>query len=340
MRTTAADVARLADVSISTVSRALGTPHLVAPTTRQRVEQAAVELGYRPNRSAQHLVTGRTGNIGLIVPDLENPHFSSLAKGIQASARSHHYGVFIVDTDEDPHQEIESLSVLARQVDGVILCSARSGDDALRHGANKTNLVLVNRVIEGIPSVAADQTGGSREVIRHLLALGHQHVAAVGGPALSWTSRQRLQGLHAAGEELGMTQIHDMGAFRPVYSGGVAAADLILATPATAVIVHNDLMALGMLQRLAERGVSVPRDLSVVSYDDILLAANSSPSLTTVRSSPLATARAATALLNSLIAGTGSRTAPPSNQTLAMDLQVRGSTGPVRAQPHATRAGG
>src|SRR5699024_7408584 len=138
------EVAKRAGVSVSTVSRALGAPGLVAATTRERVEQIASELGYLPNRSAQHLATGRTGSIALVVPDLENPHFSALTKGIQSRARDRGYSVYIADTDEDPIHETATMTDLARQVDGVIVCSARAPDDGVREYAAKTTVVLVD----------------------------------------------------------------------------------------------------------------------------------------------------------------------------------------------------
>lgn len=337
MRVTAADVAKKAGVSVSTVSRALGSPALVAAPTRERVEQASQELGYLPNPSAQNLASGRTGTIGLVVSDLENPHFSALAKGIQGRARELGHAVLIVDTDEDPAVEVEVLGSLAHQVDGVIVCSARASDDAVRRYAERTTLVLINRTLDGIASVVGDEIGGSREIMRHLAALGHRTVACAKGPRQSWTSAQRLIGLQRAADELDLHDVIDLGAFRPDYFGGVAVADLLLASPATAVVVHNDLMAVGVLRRLAERGVGVPGEFSVVSHDDILIAAAFSPSLTSVRSSAKSVSRAATALLLELLRdGENAQ----HHQVIPMDLQVRASTGPVRAHPNAVAADG
>ncbi|WP_309233906.1 LacI family DNA-binding transcriptional regulator [Micromonospora sp. ATA51] len=127
MRATIREVAREAGVSPSTVSRALSMPEMVNPTTRERVLRAAQRLGYAPNRAARGLITGRTGNIGLIVPDLANPFFPSVVKGVQARAREADYAVFLADTDEDPTAEVGLIRVLGKQVDGLILCSPRPG---------------------------------------------------------------------------------------------------------------------------------------------------------------------------------------------------------------------
>lgn len=123
MRATIREVAREAGVSASTVSRALSTPEMVNATTRERVLRAAERLGYAPNRAARGLITGRTGNLGLIVPDLTNPFFPSVVKGVQAKAREADYAVFLADTDEDPAAEVGLVRALAKQVDGLILCS-------------------------------------------------------------------------------------------------------------------------------------------------------------------------------------------------------------------------
>lgn len=331
MRVTADEVAKRAGVSVSTVSRALGAPGLVATSTRDRVQRIASELGYLPNRSAQHLVTGRTGSIALVVPDLENPHFSALAKGIQSRARDLGYSVYIADTDEDPFHESDTMADLARQVDGVIVCSARAPDDDVREYAKHTTVVLVDREVPTVASVISDQISGSRQIIRHLAALGHRRVALAAGPELSWTRVRREQAISMAAEELGLEPPENLGAFAPIFSGGVAAADLALGTPSTALILHNDLMAFGALQRLNERGVSVPEDISVVSYDDILLASISNPPLTSVRSAASTMARAATALLHRLLSSTGGDPDPVLHHTIATELRVRGSTGPVRS---------
>lgn len=126
MAVSARDVARVAGVSVSTVSRALSRPDDLAPETLAKVLETARMLGYRPNPAARGLITGRTGTIGLIVPDLENPFFSSVTKGVQARARAAGYGVVIADSDEDPSQEADLVREMSRQVDGVIMCSPRS----------------------------------------------------------------------------------------------------------------------------------------------------------------------------------------------------------------------
>jgi LacI family transcriptional regulator len=161
------DVARAVGVSQSTVSRALSMPELVNPATGVRVEAAARELGYRPNRAARELSTGRTGNIGLIVPDISNPFFSSVVNGVQAAARAADHAVFIADTDEEAAAETDLLRALSAQVDGTILCSPRLPDAELAEIGQGSTVVLTNRRAAGRSSVTgarsrADQRGGVR----------------------------------------------------------------------------------------------------------------------------------------------------------------------------------
>ena len=151
MAVTIRDVARAAQVSASTVCRALATPELVRPATRERVQRAAEELGYRPNRAARSLITGRTGNFGLIVPDLANPFFPGVVKGMQARAREADHAVFIADTDEDAAVEADLVRALAKQVDGIVLCSPRMSEDDLRSVPGKTPLVLLARRVARLP---------------------------------------------------------------------------------------------------------------------------------------------------------------------------------------------
>src|SRR5690625_5236656 len=151
MRATAEDVARLAGVSVSTVSRALAAPEMVSPSTRQRGIEADYSLRDRPFRAASGLATGRTANIGLVIPDLENPYFSALTKAVHARTHALGHQLFVVDTDEDPSQEAEVLRNLSRDVDGIILCSPRAADDELLPYTAVVRLVTINRTIPQVP---------------------------------------------------------------------------------------------------------------------------------------------------------------------------------------------
>ncbi len=318
------DVARLAGVSVSSVSRTLAAPESVRPGTRERVLRAAAEVGYSPNAAARALTTGRTYNVGLVVPDLANPFFPTVVKAIQSRAREFDYSVLLVDTDEDPTAEVELIRKLVKQVDGFLLCGPRAPDEDLRSFIGETPVVTVNRRVGPIPSVICDHTDGVRQAVGHLAALGHRALAYVGGPRASTVNRERARGLRTMCASMGI-ELVDLGNATPNFDGGAAAADLVLAAPVTAVLAYNDLQALGLVSRFRERGASVPEQISVVGFDDIPLAGQVSPRLTTIAQRGDLLGRAAVDLLLDLlqdrVGAAGSRRVMPTQ------LIVRDSTG-------------
>jgi DNA-binding LacI/PurR family transcriptional regulator len=326
MAVTIKDVARAAGVSPSTVSRALSAPDLVQPETRTRVQQAASALGYHPNRAARGLITGRTGNIGLIVPDLTNPFFPGVVKGVQTRARESDFSVFLADSDEDPMVEADLVRALIKQVDGIVLCSPRMSEEDLRSLTGETPMVMLNRRVGRIPSVTVDNGDGIRQAVAHLTALGHRRVAFVAGPRVSWSNRERTRALRAATVAAGVTLV-EVGSVSPRFAGGVAAADLVLAARVTAVIAYNDLVALGLLNRFAARGVAVPGDISVIGFDDIVLSEMVSPSLTTLAQPKEQTGRVGVDLLLQLMEDPDR--AAVARRELTSQLMVRHSTGPA-----------
>ena len=326
MAATINEVARAAGVSASTVSRALATPAMVRPATRDRVITAATALGYHPNRAARGLITGRTGNLGLLVPDLGNPFFPSIVKGVQARAHEADYAVFLADSDEDPAAEAGLVGRLSKQVDGILLCSPRMAEAELRALIGDTPLVLVYRRIGRVPSVTAEFPDAMRQAVGHLTALGHRRISYVAGPRTSWANRERVRALRAAATAAEVDLV-ETGHVIPQFEGGVAAADRVLAAAVTAVIAYNDLVALGLLHRFAARGVAVPGDLSVLGFDDIAPAAMVHPALTTVALPKEQAGRAGVDLLLQLLdqpEGPGAV-----RRELPTQLMVRASTGPA-----------
>ena len=301
MAVTITDVARAVGVSPSTVSRALSRPERVDADTRAAIMLQIERLGYRPNRAARSLITGRTGNLGVVVPDLANPFFPDVVKAVQARAHQRGLTTQLADSAEDPATERQLVVGLAEQVDGVVLCGSSLADDQLRELAEFTPLVLINRDVPGVASVLVDNAGGARQATRHLRALGHRRVGYVGGPPSSRSHRQRRAGAEAAAGDFAL-ELVDLGDFAPSFEGGMAAADSVLLAEVTAVLSYNDVIAIGLLHRLAAYGVSVPGQVSVVGFDDISLAAMAYPALTTVRFPRSAAGRLAVDRLQDLLA--------------------------------------
>ncbi|OIV35865.1 LacI family transcriptional regulator [Mangrovactinospora gilvigrisea] len=330
MTVTIAEVAAAADVSTSTVSRCFAQPDAVRADTRERVLEAARRLGYTPNRIARSLAVGRTRTLGLIVPDIGNLFFASIAKAVQARARAKDYAVFLADTDEQPGDEAELALTMAKQVDGLLLVAPRMSEDELTEVVAAAPAVLLNRRMDGVSSVAAAGAEGVRMAAEHVRALGHRHLALILGARNSWSSMERSRAARQACEELGL-QLTEFGPLPPKFGSGVGAADLVLAAGPTAVVAHNDMVALGLISRFAERGVRVPDDMSVVGCDDTLLARTATPSLTSV-SIPLdSLGRQAVDLMVRTLDQPGHRPAP-AETVLESGLTVRRSTGPLRTQ--------
>lgn len=333
MAVTIRDVAREAGVSISTVSRALASPEQVAESTRLHVQATAARMGYRPNSNARSLITGRSGSIGVVVPDLENPFFGSVCKGVQARARAAGYTVFVADTDEDATVEVEIVRSLIKQVDGVILCSPRTTDDDIAQLATETPLVLANRHLNGIPSITFDNGSAVDSVLRHLVALGHHRIAYAGGPLKSWSNSQRSDAFSHFADDRTDLELVDIGNFPPFFSGGVQAADLAVASGASAVVAFNDIMALGLIDRLRQRGLSAPEDLSVTGFDNVAVSTYVRPNLTTVDMPRVQMGRMSVdALLDSVLGRPGA--SDPREQQLAGELVVRQSTGVPHPSSH------
>ncbi|GAA0620675.1 LacI family DNA-binding transcriptional regulator [Kutzneria viridogrisea] len=324
MAVTIRDVARQAEVSVATVSRALTSPELVRASTRERVLAVAADLGYQPNLAARGLITGRTGNLGIVVPDLNNPFFTGVLKGVQSQARQSSYAVFVADSDEDPAAERDLVLAMAKQVDGVILCSPGLEEQVVRELARATSLVLINRRVRGIPAALMSSGSGMRQVIDHLVALGHGRIAYLNGPRTSWSNRERRRGLKAAVQRHGVDLV-DLGPFPPRYEGGLQAADLALAEGVTAIVAYNDIMALGVLARLRDRGVSVPGQVSLTGFDDLMFAALCQPALTTVAMPVEPTGRLGVDLLLSRLGRDGGAIR---QEELDTQLIVRATTAP------------
>ena len=289
-RVTMADVAREVGVSIMTVSRVINGKGDVSPTTRERVLQAIERLGYRPSGIARGLATQRTGTLGLVVPDVANPFFAEVARGVEQVAYAEGYNVFLCNTNEDPKRELDVLGSLEeKRVDGIVLCSSRLSTDTLRMVLDAHPAVtLVNRRVDSeshiVSTVCVDDTKGGILVTEHLLTRGHQAIGFLAGPSGSQSGQRRVEGyLHAyrrAGLRHTKEWVHPCA---PVAEAGARAATQLLEThpELTALLCYNDLVAVGALQAATAMGRRVPEDLAIVGFDDIPLAALVRPPLTT-----------------------------------------------------------
>lgn len=279
MRVTLADVAHKVGISASTVSRALSAPERVNAETRRRVMEAVRELGYLAPVAT---VPRQTGILGLIVPDIANPFFPPIIKAVQARAAARNRTILIADIDEHPADELRRAKQLAEQADGLIVVSARTPPEQFHKLVDMQPIVLVNREWDGVASVNIENGAGIVDAVEHLVALGHRRLCYLNGPRRSWSNQQRQGAVREACERSGVELI-EFGPFEPQIQAGMRAADLVCASPATAVIAYDDLVALGVMTRLNERGIQVGTEISVIGIDDSPMSGMVHPSLTSIQ---------------------------------------------------------
>ncbi len=294
--TTIKDVARAAGVSVSTVSHVLSGNRPISEGTRKRVLETIANLGYRPNRLAQGLVSKSSRSIGLLVPDLANPFFDSIAEAMEISAHEQGYSVILCNTNLDPEREADYLSVLlGRQVDGLLYFPGTRVPNAalLEAAAIGVPIVVVDERIDTLSGVFVDNFDGGRQLGVCLGELGHRALLFLGGPEGLPTVSDRLEGLRAGLKESGAPDASILlrfGEYRAAdgYEAIHACAREGIFAPAspqspTAVVAANDLIAIGALRALRELQIRVPRDCSLVGFDGIELTNLITPSLTTVQ---------------------------------------------------------
>ncbi|GAB4098581.1 LacI family DNA-binding transcriptional regulator [Sinomonas halotolerans] len=320
---TIADIAQAAGVSKSTVSRSFTRPDSVNAETRERILAVAAQLGYTPAPAKAET----TGTIALFIPDIANPYYPPLVKAVQAACRRQSLSLIVVDGEGDPEADAEELERIIGHVDGALVFAPRLDAGRLRALDAVSPVVLINHAADGLPSVILSAPEGARQAVEHLVALGHRSISYLASLEDNYSSRVRLAAAEEAADHLGVT-LRVLTHASPTYESGVRGADLVLAEPVTAVIAHNDLMALGCLNRLVDRGVEVGKDVSVIGFDDIWLASASRPTLTTVTTPYDRGGAVALRLLTERI---GDRDRPAATIHLSGDLTVRNSTGPAPA---------
>lgn len=327
------DVARAAGVSIASVSRALNGQRGVSSATAERVRELAVELGYSPNEIARSLVAKYTRTIALLLPDITNPFFPELVKGVQTAAELREHALLLADSSDRPEKILRDIEVLRRkQVDGLILISQNADYQDIAEACHGLPVVALDRDLDipGASTIGVDHEQGAYTAVRHLLDLGHTRIAHIAGPSRVAVSARRRAGWERALREAGLVPDEGLvveGTF--LEDGGYAAGAALLerVEDFTAVFAANDLTALGLLAACAEAGVSVPGDLSVVGFDGIHLARYTTPRLTTVAQPIYDLGRRAGEVLIDAI---GVEDAPTVVEMLDTHLVLGGSTGAPR----------
>lgn len=340
------DIAQHLGVHKSTISRAMDPArrHLIGSELLQRVETAARELGWRPNRAAAALSTGRSRTVGVLLPDITNPVFPPILRGIEDALDAEGYFALLANTarpDSRPGGQAAAQAaverMLAQRVEGFIVATALRDDawlESLRLGG--APIVLVNRTNDAkggraaLPAVTSDDMLGMRLAVDHLVALGHRHIAHLAGPAHFSTGQARRLGFDCAlqAHELQAAGIATCGAYA-IEAGADGMRELLAARPRgrgaafTAVVAANDLIALGALQVLQAEGIDVPQQVSLIGHNDMPLLDQLRPPLTSVRIQHYEMGLRAARLLLAALQG-----APEAAQTVVLkpELMVRGST--------------
>ncbi|URX64716.1 LacI family transcriptional regulator [Luteibacter anthropi] len=326
---TVKEIAAAAGVSVATVSRALQRPEVVSESTRQRIHEVVKRLGYTPNALARNLRTSRTRLIVALVPDIANPFFSEVIRGIEQVAHENGYSVLLGETQGSlVREQAYADMVAARQADGIITMSPRVPAIPI-----DGRLPVVNACEyvkdKDISSVYIDNVAAAVAAMDYLVALGHREIAFFAGPASSPICVDREQGYRLALQKAGIEpdpSLTVVGDFS--IEAGERAVDLLLSQsrPFSAVFCSNDEMAIGALRALSAKGVRVPEDVSVVGFDDIRFARYTSPSLTTIAQPKNALGREAMSMMIELL---NDPSVPSRKRVLSADLVVRGSTAPA-----------
>ncbi len=319
------EIARKLGISTSTVSRAFSKPEMVRPELRERILEMARELDYKPNPIARAMVLGQSDLVGLVVPDITNPFFPAIVRGVEDEARKHGLNLIVCNSDDHVAKEKQYLhSLHDLTVAGVIVASASRRDAYVAELAADIPVVVLDRRLSGSPvsQVNADNYGGSKAVVDYLAGLGHRKLLYLSGPSMISTAKDRLRGFR---DQCRLHHI-DFDIMRAGfgiddgYEAMKQAERMMDGT--TGVVCANDLCAFGVLARLAEVGIPVPGKISVTGFDDIAFAKIFSPSLTTVRQPAYEMGRRAVRAILDMRAGHVSR----QPVVLPTELVVRDST--------------
>ncbi|MGF1752607.1 DNA-binding transcriptional regulator CytR [Vibrio makurazakiensis] len=330
------DVAQLAGVSTATVSRALMNPEKVSSSTRKRVEDAVLEAGYSPNSLARNLRRNESKTIVTIVPDICDPYFTEIIRGIEDAAVEHGYLVLLGDSGQQKKRESSFVNlVFTKQADGMLLLGTDHPFDVSK--AEQKNLPPMVMACEfapelELPTVHIDNLTSAFEAVNYLTQLGHKRIGQISGPKTAALCQFRQQGYQQALRRAGITMnptFSTIGDFS--FEAGAKAIRQLLALPEppTAIFCHNDTMAIGAIQEAKKLGLRVPQDLSVVGFDDIQFAQYCDPPLTTISQPRYEIGRQAMLMMLDVLKG---HEVQAGSRLLETELIIRGSTAPPRIQ--------
>ncbi len=321
------DVARLAGVAPSTVSRAFSRPGRVSAETAALVRRAAEELGYRVDGPGD-LVPPRTRSrtLALFVSDISNPFYFEIIRGAHDAASAAGYALILCHTQESGRNERAVVERSLSLVEGLVLSSSRMSDSGIRMIAKQVPTVVLNRVLPDVHSIVTDNPRGARRAVEHLGSLGHDQITYIAGPEESWADGMRWRSIREAGHELGI-RVRRQGAYMPTVRAGLKAARDYAPHASSAVITYNDQLGVGFVRGCQATGLRVPDDVSVVGFDNIFIDDIVTPGLTTVAGPLHSQGSIGVSNVIGMIKG-----ARPSFEPMVLPtrLVVRGSTGQRR----------
>ena len=341
MKVTMRDVARLAGVSVATVSSVINASAVVSPKRTQKVRDAMAALDYHPDQVARSLKVGRTEVIGMMIPDITNSFYPEVIRGVEDAAREAGYSVMLCNTNEDPEQEQRHLStLLSRRVDGILIaCSAKStAYDRLTR--NRTPIVFFDRIPLGLhcSAVGTDNIDAGYQAALRLIELGHQRIAMITGDLTLSPHRDRLEGFRRAMQEhhLAIRKEYLRGGDFQIASGHRAGQELLsLDQPPTAIVSSNNKMLLGLMRALGELGVPCPGRVSVIGFDDYAWTEHFTPRLTIIAQRTYEMGRRAMEMLLGRIQGE-----PLLGEPVLLKAELRARESTARVALEQVRASG
>lgn len=326
------DVAQLAGVAVSSASRVLSDHPEVSPEMRAKVEAAVEQLGYEPDFLAQSMRSGATLAIGFVVRDISSPLLAEIALGAETTLRAGGYNMLVLNSEADPALDAGHIRLLERRrIDGLLISLVDEGNREALAALRELSVpfVLIDREIEGdlaASSILADHLGSMREVVSHLAELGHRRIGLASGPMQVRPGREGANAFRLVCEEHGVEALVETGPFTAAHGQEATARMLALEPAPTAIVSGSNQIFPGVLAAIRERGLRIPTDLSLITFDDLPLLGLLEPPVDVVNRDPHEFGRQASELLLRRLAGE-----PPQTVTAPTSFEPRGSSGPPPA---------